>query len=93
MLFTLNNGKSVNVTGYDEYVKDFEKVANPEIKGKAESKLLEEIEREFSHEYKIDEGFQFPVPSSLVYKEYVFWFFHIEPLEDGICELIYDGSF
>lgn len=93
MLFTLNNGESVNVLGYDEYIKDFEKVASSEIKGKAESKLLEEIEREFSHEYEIGEGFQFPVLSSLACKEYVFWFFHGEPSEDGICVLSYDGSF
>lgn len=93
MLFTLNNGESVNVLGYDEYVKDFERVVNPEVKGKAESKLLEEIEREFSHEYKIDEGFQFPAPSSLACKEYVFCFFHEESSEDGISVLSYDGSF
>ncbi len=44
MLFTLNNGESVNVLGYDEYVKDFEVYINEGCLSDAHSMLVDYIE-------------------------------------------------
>ncbi len=85
MLFTLSDGKNVEVIGYDEYLKDFEENVVPEQKNNAESILLEELEAEFE-DYDteaLNYGFEFVVDSPYYVRGYSFLFFHEENGEDG----------
>lgn len=84
MLFTLNDGRNVEVIGYDEYVKDFEEKVVPEQKNNAESILLEELEAEFEDYDKeaFHYGFEFVVDSPYYTKGYGFLFFHEKSDED-----------
>lgn len=86
MLFTLNDGRNVEVIGYDEYLKDFEENVVPEQKNNAERILLEELEIEFEDydEEAFNYGFEFIVDSPYYTKGYGFLFFHEKSDEDGM---------
>lgn len=86
MLFTLSDGKNVEVIGYDEYLKDFEEHVMPELKNNAESILLEALEAEFEDydDEALNYGFEFVADSPYYTRRgYSFLFFHEEKGEDG----------
>lgn len=83
MLFTLNNGKNVEVIGYDEYVKEFEENVISDLKNDAEKTLLNELEEAFANYDVTDYGFEFDVESPYYIHGYTFLFFNEEDGDDG----------
>ena len=93
MLFTLSNGKSVEVTGYDEYVKEFEANVISDLKNDAEKMLLNELEEEFADYDVTDYGFEFDVESPYYTRGYSFIFFNEEAGDDGRYVVKYSSCY
>lgn len=92
MLFTLNNGKCVEVIGYDEYVKDYEEQVLPEYKNNAEQTFLDALEEQFMYncaemEYS-GNGFSISAKSPLNVYGVSFLFFN-EEKEDEMYVIKY----